>query len=217
MGHELISLLYPSLCRSCSCFIKKRQVFCNTCLSHVNNIPISLLPLTPSVSIKVYAIADYQEPLRSLILRKKCADRLAGRQLGQLMGEMKIVCGNDFDYLIPVPLHWTRYIRRGFNQAYEMACVLSCSIDVPVVDLVKRIKRTKYQSNLSQDLRQENVDKVFAVRRRYRDIYKSIVRDKDVLLVDDLCTTGATLKNVAHVLLAGKPKSISAVVACRVV
>jgi len=214
VGYELISLVYPFLCRACDRFVAREQVFCSDCFSRIKKIPPSFISLTTNISIKIYSVSDYKEPLRSLILRKKSSDRLAARQLGEIMSRLDV---GKFDYLIPVPLHWTRYARRGFNQSREIACVLSKKFDIPVVDLLKRAKRTRFQSNLSHDLRQDNVDSVFVVQRKYHDIYCAIVRGKNVLLVDDLCTTGATLKNVARPLLAGQPRSISAIVACRVV
>ena len=217
MGYELISLLFPSSCRSCSVCISGKQVFCPACQATIKHVPSCSLQLTPKYSLTVHAIGSYTDPLRSLILRKKRFDRLAGRQLAGLMGQMLSVCPPKFDYLVPIPLHWTRYARRGFNQSYEMARVLSKKWNIPVLRLLKRGQRTKYQSSLSHELRQENVRNVFVVRRKYCDIYQSIVRNKTIVFVDDLCTTGATLKNAALVLLPGRPESFSAVVACRVV
>lgn len=167
--------------------------------------------------MSVHAISAYISPVRDLILKKKYSDRLASRQLGQLLCEKTIILEKSFDLLIPVPLHWTRYARRGFNQAEEMACVLGKRMGVPVKNLVARKKRTVYQSLLSHDERQKNVEAIFKIKRRYKDIFDMMVYDKNILLVDDLCTTGATLKNVAQPILIARPRSITAVVASRVV
>jgi len=196
--------------------IGDNEVFCVACQSKIRLIPPCFLSVSKKYSIKVFALGEYIEPLRSLILRKKCFDRLAGQQLAALIFKMMSIGDQSFDYIVPIPLHWTRYARRGFNQSHEMACVLSKKLNVPVLHLLKRVRRTSYQSSLSYDLRQENVSGVFDICFKYRDIYLSIVHDRNILFVDDLCTTGATLKNAARALFVGCPKSVSAVVACRV-
>lgn len=219
-----LQVLYPSFCYSCrNVFSQKimpptrrHVLLCESCEKKI--IPISTfeLDITKKNSITVYAVSAYVDPLRSLILKKSYSELLASRALGLLMYE-KSGIKNNFDYIVPVPLHWTRYARRGFNQAGEMARVLGKKMGVPVVDVVRRARRTKFQSSLSFVLRQKNVENVFDVRRRYRDIFTMMLQDKDILLVDDLFTTGATIKNVARVLLEGYPKSITVVVACRVI
>ena len=79
--------------------------------------------------------------------------------------------------------------------------------------LLKKTKRTFFQARISRYQRWENVKETVVIRRKYKDV----VKGKRILLVDDLCTTGATLKNASKPLLGGQPKSISAVVACRVI
>ena len=70
---------------------------------------------------------------------------------------------------------------------------------------------------MSLKKRQENVKGVFDIRYRYRFNFKEILKDKSILFVDDLCTTGATLKNVARLIVDAQPKELTAAVACRVV
>ena len=89
-----------------------------------------------------------------------------------------------------------------------------------MLDVIKRVKYTKFQSNFSFEQRQENVRDIFDLNNKSEKFYLTIkekIIGKDLLLVDDLCTTGATLKNLARFLLKFNPKSITAIVACRVV
>jgi len=149
-------------------------------------------------------------------LRKAAADPLASEQLARLIVSLTPINTIPFDYVIPVPLHWTRYAHRGYNQAAVMAKVVARACDVPVLNALKRIKRTPFQSTLNVKARQENVRNVFALRRFFSRNVKETLQGKRILLVDDLCTTAATITSAARALLPARPAEISAVVACRV-
>jgi ComF family protein len=210
-------LLYPSFCRSCNKLIEQNAVFCCECDKKIKPIVSVFLPITSKHSLKVFAVSDYKNPLRSLILKKSFSDMLACKQLAKLILQKTPIKDLDIDYIVSIPLHWTRYAKRGFNQSHVMSSVLGKGMNVPTLKLLRRKKRTVFQSKLSSDERQINVKGVFDLSFRYKSKDLSFLKDKNILLVDDLCTTGATLKNAARVLLKFKPKSISAAVACRVV
>jgi ComF family protein len=217
LGHGL-RFLYPSFCSLCKIFLEINSVFCSKCFCNIsfskNNNPY-VISVTDNFDLKVFYISKYSEPLKTLILRKNSANKLAARQLGQLLYDCTVIKELDIDYIVPIPLHWTRYFKRGFNQSCEMAKVLCKNLEIPIKNLLMRSVETEYQAELSHDLRQENVKGVFKVNFWHRKSIKDIVANKSLLLVDDLCTTGATLKNASQVLLSYKPKSICAVVACR--
>lgn len=214
MGYGLIGILYPSLCRSCGCFISRHAVFCDVCYTTIEPIDSVCIPLNLNYLLKIFAISAYVDPIKSLVLQKFYGDVRASIQLGRLAYELLALSG--FDYVVPVPLHWSRYARRGFNQAAYMGKTLSSGLGLPVLGCVKRGRRTSYQSRLSVGARQENVVDAFAIRKRYREIFPAIVRDKSILLVDDLYTTGSTLKSIANLFVPCRPKRICAIVACRV-
>lgn len=214
---KLLSFIYPSFCVRCEVLIPQGSVFCYECEKNIHLIVSSFLPLTKSKSLKVFAISDYKDPLRSLVIKKFYSNIFASRQLAQLIFEKTDIKNMKFDFIIPIPLHWTRYTSRGFNQAYVMAKVLSKKMQIPVLNILKRKKRTCFQWKLSYDQRQINVKDVFDLKFRYRFLDTTFLKDKRILLVDDLCTTGATLKNAGKVLINLGPQSISAVVACRVI
>lgn len=214
---KLLSLIYPSFCVRCEVLIPQGSVFCNECEKNIQLIVSSFLPLTKNKSLKVFAISDYQDPMRSLVIKKFYSNVFASRQLAQLIFEKTEIKNMKFDFIIPIPLHWTRYTSRGFNQAYVMAKVLSKKMQIPVLNILRRKKRTVFQWKLPFDQRQTNVKDVFDLKFRYKLLDPSFLKDKRILLVDDLCTTGATLKNAGRALINLGPQSISAVVACRVV
>ena len=193
------------------------QIFCAPCASLITPIVSLILPVTKHLSLTVYAAAAYTPPVKSLITKKFSGDVVASHQLAHLMVQNTPLAKSTIDYLVPVPLHWTRYASRGFNQAYEMATKLGTELKVPVARLLYRHRRTDFQSTLSADKRQDNVKKAFALSPWYKLTGTHFLENKHVVIVDDLCTTGATLVNVAKTIAPYKPASLTAVVGCRAI
>jgi len=161
----------------------------------------------------VFAISDYKDPLRKLILAKSWSDSLSSYQMGQMLWEMLPLQELDCDIVVPIPLHWTRYAWRGFNQAHEMARVISKKKNIPLYHALKRTKKTEYQSALASALRGPNLKQAFALN----DALIKSCADKHILLIDDLMTTGSTLRAAAKTLLAAKVRKITVAVVCRVI
>jgi ComF family protein len=203
----------PSFCAYCKQFLNPSALLCAECLDVIKPVVSYTIDITPTKSMKILAISDYQEPLRSLIIAKTWSDYLASHQLGELMWKHTYIRHTPVDFFIPIPLHTTRYLYRGFNQAHEMATVLAHHSGKPVTNILTRTKRTVFQSTLTHTQRHENVKNVFQLTVANPADY----HNKHLVLVDDLATTGATLKTAAKELLKLKPASITAVVACRVI
>lgn len=101
--------------------------------------------------------------------------------------------------LVPVPLHWFRRWKRGFNQSELLADVVSQVYGCEVVNLLQRAIHTRTQVGLSAEIRRKNVAKAFTVRE---DLLEQRKFDPETpfLLIDDVMTTGATLNACAQVL-----------------
>ena len=194
-------------------FLSERNVFCVTCAQKIQPIVSINLQITKTHDVKVFAVAGYSDPLKKLILAKGWSDISASNQLGQLTWDMTNIRHIDFDCIVPIPLHWMRFAKRGYNQAAEIAYVIAQQSGKPVFDILKRIKRTQFQSGLVHAKRADNVKDAFIVR----DMQKKTYKNKHILLVDDLMTTGATLKVAAKELLKLRPRAVTIVVVCRVV
>ncbi|MFC1842319.1 ComF family protein [Candidatus Dependentiae bacterium] len=216
-------LIYPPFCFFCKDFLQakqdtqNRQVFCKKCYNAITPVVTSTIEVTKKYKIKVFAISDYKNPIRSLILAKGSSDILSAQKLGELIWELTYLKNAEFDYIVPIALHWRRYAQRGFNQASEIARAISKKSGKPVIDLLKRTKSTRRQSELVPSKRLLNVHDAFELDMQVLEKNLGKYKNKKILLVDDLMTTGATLKSAAKVLIVLKPKSIVAAVASRVV
>ena len=112
----------------------------------------------------------------------------AGRYYATMLGRKMAESGNwgDVDMVIPVPLHWFRRYRRGYNQAEVIAKAVAMELGARLrADILFRKRRTKSQTQLDAASRLRNVQGVFGVKKR--------CDAKHVLIIDDTFTTGATL------------------------
>jgi ComF family protein len=116
------------------------------------------------------------------------------------------------DLLVPVPLHWTRLVRRRFNQAALLARALSQRTGIAFEPgALARIRRTPPQGDLTRAQRRANVRGAFRARRGVR------LRGKTVVLIDDVMTTGATFEACARALRRAGAKEVRALALARVV
>ncbi len=110
------------------------------------------------------------------------------------------------DVFVPVPLHRNRTKQRGFNQAHVLARELSIQSGIPcLAGILKKKQAAAPQVTLSGEERRRNLKDVFSVTRR------SSVKGKVVILVDDVYTTGATLRECSRTLLAAGVHEVRAV------
>ena len=150
----------------------------------------------------------YTHSLQQMILKFKNG----GSELSVMLGELasSALQGSGFydeiELLVPVPLHWSRRLLRGYNQSVVLARQLSKAGFRINTELV-RIRRTKMQPvMLSDAARRRNVAGAFAVRTGNR------FKDRNICLIDDIKTTGATLNECARVLKSAGAARIYALV-----
>jgi ComF family protein len=117
----------------------------------------------------------------------------------------------DFDYLIPVPLHPKRLRERGFNQALLLSRALEgIPVEKTRARLLKRVRHTHPQVRLDPEERRQNVRGAFKVEDR------GMVLGKNLLIVDDVFTTGATVNECARVLKEAGAERVSVYTLARV-
>ncbi|MGN8805355.1 MULTISPECIES: ComF family protein [unclassified Blautia] len=111
------------------------------------------------------------------------------------------------DLIVPVPIHKSKERLRGFNQAAYLAERLSCYTGIPVdTDLVQKVVKTKSQKKLNAMQRRKNLEKAFLVTKN--------IRGKDILVIDDVYTTGSTIDAMAGCLRKRGAKNIYFLTVC---
>jgi len=179
----------------------------------------AIAPLTPR-GIEAFppqihaaaAIGPYEGRLRDVIQALKYDRRpTIAKHLARLMRVAGADVLDGADALVPVPLHRSRERTRGFNQARELAVHLG----PPVHDLLVRRRNTATQADLPAGKRHANVRGAFTSRELHGMHGIHGMRGMVLVLVDDVCTTGATLNACAEVLLDAGAAEIRALVAAR--
>lgn len=160
-------------------------------------------------------VSNYQAKgvLRDLIHRFKYGRqyylrRVLAEYLVEAMQDARIKA-NPSHYLVPVPLHPTRLRERGFNQADALAEILSKRTRLPILRCIERRRYTNTQTRFDRVERMQNLREAFALRKN------SDVRGKQLLLLDDVLTTGSTLHECALVLRAAGAESVRAITVAR--
>jgi ComF family protein len=124
--------------------------------------------------------------LLACLLEDALADpRLAAEDLSQWL-------------VVPIPLHHARRREREYNQSWELCCRLAKTRGLVARDVLARVRATTAQASLSRRQRLDNLKRAFRIKRR--DARRQVVRGKNILLVDDVLTTGSTTSECAKVL-----------------
>jgi len=161
------------------------------------------------------AAAVYSGAARDLVHRLKYSDRT---DLAPWLGGWMVRAGRDLlsdaDVIVPVPLARGRLWMRRFNQAALLAHAVGRLVDIPVQpDLLERSRATESQVGLSADQRHRNVLGAFRVPHKL----SASLRDKAIVLVDDVLTTGSTVGACARALRRAGVKRVDVLVFARVV
>jgi ComF family protein len=120
--------------------------------------------------------------------------REAAIELGRILGKKLAISTTfkDIDFIIPVPMHPTKQRWRGYNQAEMFAQGLSDAMQISVeTTILRKVKMTVSQTKMNRTQRLENTQEVFELAN------PSLLRGKNILIVDDVMTTGATLESCA--------------------
>jgi ComF family protein len=207
---NFIELFFPRICSACGHLLYRNEsTLCTRCLislpktnfHNFSDNPVmetfwGQVNLQSATSFLYYAKSGrVQEMIHNFKYHNK-------REVGRVLGEMfasdlkSSAFFRDVGVLIPVPLHWTRLKKRGFNQseiiARAMAGVLHTDVET---DVLLRPFATETQTRKSKVKRAENVKGKFAIQNSHR------IAGRHVLLVDDVITTGSTIGECATLLL----------------
>jgi len=218
-GCGLLNLILPDQCRVCGESLHEfsripvcgrclhepppfvAEYFCSACRApFVNPFPLDetgrcmLCRMGLQGFDAVYTYGSYEGTLRKLIhLFKYEGVRPLARAFGESLA-LALPRDQGFDAIVPMPLHWWKRWRRGYNQSDLLAREISRRWNVPVRGLVTRKKATAPQAGLTNSQRRLNVSGAFRVKNGIR------LKGLRILLVDDVLTTGATASACARAL-----------------
>jgi len=233
----LTELLFPTLCLSCSKVLSERgrHPFCHECFAGIRFINGPLCPVCgipyPAEASPDHVCGDcllkkrhiktsrslgvYESILHDAIHAFKYGGNLTlGERLGRLMAEHDYPSFRirDYSLILPVPLHPRRLRQRGFNQSVILAREISRRHGVAMdFRTLRRIVDTESQAGLKKEERRSNIRQAFCTADPER------VRGQNILLVDDVYTTGSTLGECAKTLLKGGAEAVGALTLARAI
>ena len=229
VGRGLAQLVYPASCWVCGTWLAEQHapLICPGCRKALTHDPLPTCPRCSSSVGPHAVVADgcpacrgtglafdaalrmgpYDDRLREVILRMKSS---RGEDLAEAVASLWAPIAaarlRSFapDAVVPIPLHWTRRWRRGFNQSEVQADELARALGIPcradVLRWARRVPEQKLQR--SPTARRENVKGAFRIRRHVR------LDGKTVVLVDDVMTTGATASEATRTLRTLRPAQV---------
>ncbi len=202
---RFLSMLFPPKCPICKA-ITKQFDFCEDCKNHFPSALIEeTFPLESSrKEMKCMAPLPYQGEYRKVVHRLKFSHKkIYAKTMGYYMAERFMVYPQDWDEICFVPMTKKEQKQRGYNQSELLAVNLSEKLKVPVLPILLKIKETDRQQGLHKVERRQNVQGVFKAN--------ASCKEKRILLVDDVVTTGATLKSAAESLYAAGAEVVQGV------
>ena len=227
----LRELVFPGVCLLCDALLRKdARDFCSNCRDALTGDQLTTCPrcggtVGPHVDCSngcprcknetfafegVIRLGPYEGRIREAVLRMKHA---AGEGLAEAVGEVWAHRSESrlrdlaATMVVPVPLHWTRRWRRGYNQSQRLAEAIARRLGVPCCpSLLRRIRATPPQTSQSATGRRANV------RGAFRAAASDSLKSQVVLLVDDVLTTGTTASEAARALRAAGAARVFAVV-----
>ncbi len=215
--------LYPPLCAGCGTSGSRWCVNCQK-NTHLIRQPVCLrcgveqhepcvcnhCRQSPPLFKGLRSWSVFEGPVRSAVHRLKYKRDLAlGDTFARPLLELFLETGWEIDLVIPVPLGIARQAERGYNQASLLARPLALGLGVKYLpQALKKIKETPSQVGLNVLQRRENVKKAFLALR-------SFVQGRKVLIVDDVCTSGATLDECSKALIEADVLEVYAITLAR--
>lgn len=214
---KIIDLLFPRFCAMCgNRLVGEEEMVCMSCLLHLPRTDTwgnpyenemakifwHRMPIEKSAALFYY---QGHSLASNLIYQLKYQNH---PEMGEFLGRMiaqEARCVNyfdDIDAIVPIPLAKNRRKQRGYNQSEEIAKGIAAMTGLPIwTDVVERTQFSESQTHKDRWERAENVENVFVLSSN--DTMKTCrsLEGKHLLLIDDVCTTGATIVACAHALM----------------
>lgn len=210
---DFINVLLPPVCHACGGKLAPHERFaCSHCLSQLPRTGYHRRQLNPMEErfagqfpfdrATGHFFYTKDSALSTLIQDMKYRSFPdIGNMLGKLVAMELFPTGffADIDQIMPVPMHFWKQVRRGYNQTHHIAAGISEATGIPVCYNLKAIRSHKTQTAMTSEQRLTNTTGLFALQNAGE------LHDKGIILVDDICTTGSTLRSAADAILSEAP------------
>ena len=202
-----LDLFYPNRCGMCGCEIPYDEYFCNTCVKLFSAPGKAVIPYVDYFT----AFTSYDDYGKKLVGRfKNDSDGYALSGAAFLIYKALLknseINLNETELITYIPMRKRDIYRRGYNQCKIIAKEVAQLTDKPCLNALKKIRNTKPQKLLSAAERAENIKNAFHCTK------EKSVKDRNILIVDDISTTGSTLSEAAKALKGAGAKTVTAVV-----
>ncbi len=171
------------ICEHCGRQVIGKEEYCSTC----KGVLVSL--------DKCRSAFNYQPPISTLIKKMKYDNgKYIANQLAEYLAPLYFKNYFNVDYITFIPMTKAAEKKRGYNQGEILAIATSNKVGVPVLECLKKVKETERQANLGRAERLKNLTTAYRVTTR------KAIRNKRILIIDDVSTTGATAQAAADKL-----------------
>ncbi|OGE17049.1 hypothetical protein A2769_03150 [Candidatus Daviesbacteria bacterium RIFCSPHIGHO2_01_FULL_37_27] len=228
----ILDLLFPKKCVGCGNF---DSYFCTDCVSNIMQTDL-VCPKCEKPAVGgqthpicrrhfglngLWSLGIYEDPLKKAIQKLKYK---RVKELSEVLVDVLIEYWAKYQpfvfdqikkdkgegwVVVPVPLHWWRQNQRGFNQSGEIGKLLAKKLGLEYSEALKRIRPTNSQVKLKGIERRENIRNAFSLNTKY------LIHNTNVLLIDDVWTTGSTLRECCYVLKRNGAKKVWALTLAR--
>lgn len=202
------SFLFPVRCPYCNKPIDYRDAACDECLHDNFKGDYERKIKVFGKTITNFASAAYEGKVRESVCnykfhgKKDYADQFAEIMAKTFNDHYNV---DDYDFITSVPLSKSRLKERGYNQAELLARELSNKVKLPYKEVLEKVKDNKTQHNLDVKDRLKNVKNAYAV------LNKEAVKEKKILICDDIITTGSTLSECIKELLKSGAQKVDSI------
>ena len=200
----IVSFALPNVCLCCDNILDGNAKFiCNKChdklIPYIEEHPWKDENIRDGIIDNSFSLywfvegTEIQTMLHGLKYEKmKSIGTMFGKEIGEYISQMS----EKFDYIVPVPLHRAKQRERTYNQSSYICTGMQEVLDIEVLDCLKRNRFTMSQTKLDKQQRKENIQGAFKIN----DSYKDKIKGKNLIIADDVITTGATILECAQIL-----------------
>lgn len=208
---KIKNFVFPKRCPYCNEVIKGSENACNACM---DKFPSTYIDGFTKGGYRCVSSFPYENIFKNAIFNIKFRSKTV--YVPQVAITMVSDINNfyrnkNIDFITAVPLHKKRYRKRGFNQSQLIAENISKQLKIPYIEALVKVKNNKIQHTLKSKERMSNV------KNAYKVVDKAILKDKNILIIDDIITTGHTLGECCNVLCKGGAKDVFCATLCRVI